>query len=219
GNCRVIVTGREPVDGPATIRIRLDRLDADSGLTVLRRSVGQQRVDEDPEATAALIRWCEGLPLALRAAASRLASKPHWTVADLVRRLADPDRRLAELDHRSVGLRDGLDASYRSLPADAAVMFRRLSLVDDEQVSPAQAAQLLTISPDEAEDLLERLVDAQLLEVADRDAEGRQRYRLSGLYRLYAYERARRDDPAAARQTVRERFGETGERTGGNLIR
>ncbi len=213
GNCRVIVTGREPVDGPATIRIRLDRLDADSGLTVLRRSVGQQRVDEDPEATAALIRWCEGLPLALRAAASRLASKPHWTVADLVRRLADPDRRLAELDHRSVGLRDGLDASYRSLPADAAVMFRRLSLVDDEQVSPAQAAQLLTISPDEAEDLLERLVDAQLLEVADRDAEGRQRYRLSGLYRLYAYERARRDDPAADRQTVRERFGEKGERT------
>lgn len=218
GNCRVIVTGREPVDGPAALRIRLDHLDPDTGLTVLRRAVGQ-RVDAEPAAAAALVRLCEGLPLALRAAAARLAAKPHWTVTDLVRRLDDPARRLAELDHRSVGLRDGLDASYRSLPADAAAMFRRLSLVDAERTGAGRAARLLAIGPDEAEDLLERLVDAQLLDVAGRDAEGRQRYRLSGLRRLYAYERVRRDDPAADRQVVRERLGEEGERTWWNLIR
>src|SRR5690606_36501013 len=48
GNCRVIVTGQEPVDGPATIRIRLDRLDADSGLKMLIRSVAQHLAKESP---------------------------------------------------------------------------------------------------------------------------------------------------------------------------
>jgi DNA-binding SARP family transcriptional activator/predicted nucleic acid-binding protein len=217
GNCRVIVTGREPVDGPATVRLRLDRLDSTTALTMLRRALADQRVEEDPVAAAELVRRCDGIPLALRAAAARLAAKPHWTIEDLVHRLEDPGQRLAELDYRGIGLLDSLDASYRCLPADAAAMFRRLSLVDAEEVGADRAALLLTVSPRQAEDLLEQLVDAQLLEVAGREPAGGQRYRLSGLYRLYAYERARRDDPAADRQAVRDRLGEKGERTWWNL--
>lgn len=213
GNCRVIVTGREPLEGPAAVRLRLAEMDQQQAVSLLRRAVGDSRVDDDPAAAARLGELCEGLPLALRVAAAKLATKPHWTVADLVHRLADCRRRLTELDHGGTGLTAGFELSYRAVPPDAAAMFRRLTLVDDDEVPAAAAASLLETSPAEAEDLLERLVDAHLLEVGGRDSGGRRRFRLRGLRRLYAQQRAWLDDTPADRHAVRSRLHESGTDT------
>ncbi|QSB16311.1 AfsR/SARP family transcriptional regulator [Natronosporangium hydrolyticum] len=206
GNCRVIVTGRETLDGPAAVRIRLAELDGGESTALLRRAVGDARVAADATAVAWLGELCDGLPLALRSAAARLAAKPHWSVGELAHRLADGQRRLTELDPGDTGLTAGFWLTYQSLPADAASMFRRLTLLSAHEVAAADAAPLLAIGPSAAEDLLERLVDAHLLEVGRRDEQGRRRFRLRGLRRLYAQQRAGLDDSPSDHRDVQERL-------------
>ncbi|MFD5416444.1 hypothetical protein ACFWJT_00140, partial [Streptomyces sp. NPDC127069] len=50
------------------------------------RSAGAGRVREEPGPVAELAALCGHLPLHLRAAATRLAARPQWSVAGLVAR-------------------------------------------------------------------------------------------------------------------------------------
>jgi hypothetical protein len=59
--------------------------------------------------------------------------------------------------------------------------------------------------PAEAEGLLERLVDAQLVEAAGQDQAGQLRYRLHDLLRLFARERLQLEEPGPAQQASLER--------------
>lgn len=208
GSCRVIVTCREPLHGSAAVRRRLARLSTPEAETMLRRAVGDERGDDEPAALTELVQLCDRLPLALRTAAARLAAKPHWTVCDLVRRLADRERRLAELEHSGGGVAAGLDLSYAALPAPSAVLFRRLSLLEPRAVPVPAAAALLQVDVREAEDLLEQLVDVDLVEAVERDEHGLPRFRLVGLRRLYAWQRARCDDSPEQRAAARARVGQ-----------
>src|SRR4051812_607827 len=150
-----------------------------------------------------LAHLCGRLPLALRIAASRLAAKPHWTLADLAGRLLDERRRLDELTHGSLAVRASMAPSYEALCPEAARLFRCLSLLDVPDFPASLATPLLGVSTDLAADLLERLVDARLAEVSGRDAAGRLRYRFNDLVRVYARERAWEiDGPEDCRATV-----------------
>lgn len=200
GTCRVVVTAREPLAGPAALRLRLAPLAPPQARSLLRLAVGDGRIDQEPGATSRLVEVCEGLPLALRAAAARLAAKPHWSVTELVRRLEDRERRLDELERGAPGVATGLELTYRTLPPPAATMFRRLALLRPPAVPACVAAGLLGVGPDEAEEVLEQLVDAQLVEAVGRDGQGRRRFRLDGLRRLYAQRCVARDDELAERR-------------------
>ncbi|MFJ2744325.1 BTAD domain-containing putative transcriptional regulator [Streptomyces sp. NPDC087440] len=193
GQSCVLVTGRDAMEaglaGDYSFQsLNLGALDESEATALLARVAGDDRVTADPVGAARLGALCDRLPLALRIAAARLAAKPHWSVRTLVTRLEDQRRRLDELSPDERGVRAGLRLSYRDLAPDAARMFRRLGLLSVPDFAAWAGAALLDIDPVDAEDLIEELVDAQLLEPRRAGADGQVRYRLQELVRLFARE-------------------------------
>ena len=164
--------------------------------------LGPQRVAADPAAAAAIVGHCGRLPLAIRIAGARLAARPAWSLARLAGRLADEHRRLDELAAGDLEVRASIDLSYRTLPERRQQAFRRLGLLEAPDFPSWVAAALLDLPAERADDLLDRLVDAQLLEIAGEDPTGQLRYRLHDLLRVYARECALGDDHPAERSAA-----------------
>ncbi|WP_078911560.1 AfsR/SARP family transcriptional regulator [Streptomyces sp. NRRL WC-3742] len=209
GRCCVLVTSRDPMQNLAGdygfVHLSLNTLEQDEATELLARVVGDDRLAADPAGTARLSALCDRLPLALRIAAARLAAKPHWSVRTLVSRLEDQHRRLDELSQGERGVRAGFRLSYRDLNERAARMYRLLGLLNVPDFSAWVGAALLDISPYDAEDLIEELVDAQLLEVLSDAATGRVRYRFQDLLRLFAYECAKEQEGEPERHSALQR--------------
>ncbi|GGZ08198.1 transcriptional regulator [Streptomyces geysiriensis] len=191
GGCCVLITGRANLDELMqkyrALRLRVAPLSDDESRETLTSVLRDARAEESPEATSRLAGLCGHTPLALRAAAARLLTKTHWRVLDLVRRLERSGDRLAELSIGDDSLRARLDRSMRELDPRVASAYRELSRLDDTDFDAAQAAQVLGTDLLEAEDLIETLVDAQLLEAVGRGgAWGEMRYRWQELVRLHA---------------------------------
>ena len=191
--CGVVVTSRRMVtalEGATHLRVAV--LDAGEALALLGRLAGPRRVAAEPEAAAEVARWCGHLPLALRIAGARLATRPAWPVAVVAERLADEQRRLDELELAEVGVRASFAVSFEQFqasqdPSDrtAATAFELLGVLDSPEVGVPVAARLLELPEEATERVLERLVDAHLLQTP---APGR--YRLHDLLRVYARELA-----------------------------
>ncbi|MEO6091367.1 MAG: tetratricopeptide repeat protein, partial [Umezawaea sp.] len=129
-----------------------------------------------------LAELCDGLPLALRIAAARLAVSPTLRVADFVAELDDEHGRLAAL-----GLEDGegpvraaLDASRRALPPLAARLLALLGLHPGPHVTPFVAAALVRVDAAQAQRALDSLAAANLLSVGEPG-----RYGAHDLVRVY----------------------------------
>ncbi|MFD7864517.1 BTAD domain-containing putative transcriptional regulator [Streptomyces sp. NPDC057682] len=213
GKCCVLVTSREQLEGlvtsPQRARVHLGALSEPEALRLLGHVVGTAKIDAVPGDSVRLAELCDRLPLALRIAAARLASKPHWTVRHLVARLSDERRRLDELSQGESQVRAGFALSYRYLPLDAARLYRRIGLLDAPDFTAWVGGALLDIDDLEAERLIEHLVDAQFLEVIGTDATGQLRYRFQNLLRLYARERAQEEEAEADRLAACERVFRT----------
>ncbi|MEU7293049.1 BTAD domain-containing putative transcriptional regulator [Streptomyces exfoliatus] len=213
GGCTVLVTSREQLEQlvtwPPSARILLGRLPKDRSLELLGGIVGEARILGGPAESARLVELCDRLPLALRIAAARLASKPHWSVRHLVTRLDDERRRLDELSQGELQVRAGFALSYRYLDREAARLYRLLGLLSVPDFTTWVGAALLDCGVLEAERLIEHLVDAQFLDIAGIDATGRLRYRFHDLMRLYASELARDEESEADRLAARDRFFRT----------
>ncbi|WP_328332885.1 ATP-binding protein [Streptomyces sp. NBC_00455] len=177
----------------------LEPLDAAGGLKLLAARCGQQAVDDEPAAAEQLVGLCAGLPVALQVAAARLMSTRRLTMAALAAELADETGRLAALSLRgehSVSAVFG--TSYAQLPPDAARLYRLLGWVPGRTFDTGTAAVAAGLPPATAQDLLDVLDDASLLE-ATPDG----RYRMHGLVRLHAREcAADEESPAARRQLI-----------------
>ncbi len=205
GECCVVVTSREALEDlvtwPPQARIQLRLLSEREAVGLLAAIAGESRIAAGPSDAVTLAHLCDRLPLALRIAAARLASRPHWTVRHMVTRLRDEQRRLDELSQDESQVRAGLELSYRYLSPDAACLYRRLGLLTSPDFTAWTAAALLDCPVPDAELFIEQLVDAQFLEVVGLDATGHTRYRLQNLLRLYAAE-------CAAHEESEERIGE-----------
>lgn len=199
--CGVIITSRAPLTGLAGAHhMVLDVFPDDEAIRMLAGVAGRQRVAAEPGPAGELSRLCGRLPLAVRIAGAKLAAKPHWALADMVSRLSDERQRLDELAFGSLEVRYGLEVSYQSLTARARLLFGRLALLDATEFAPWVGAALLDGPLAEAEDLMEDLADARLLEASGRDRAGQMRYHFHDLVRVYARERAETDDPARDRE-------------------
>ena len=196
----VLVTTRSRMpDLASTKLVDLNVLDADEALKLFVKVVGEERPAAEPEATAELLNACAGLPLAIRICAARLATRSGWTIQAMAERLRDVHRRLDEMRAGDLAVRASFQVSFASLPAstdkqgiDPAHAFCLLGLWQGASVSSVAAAALFGIPGYSAEDALEVVVDAHLLE---SPAPGR--YRFHDLLRVYAAERAAADLPAA----------------------
>ncbi|MEU9161628.1 BTAD domain-containing putative transcriptional regulator [Streptomyces sp. NPDC048424] len=193
--CAVLVTARHRLAGLGG-GVELPLLDEHSALGVLGRIAGAARLAAEPEAARELVRLCGGLPLALRIVGAELAALPHRGLARLAARLGDERSRLDVLD----GVRAGLRIGYRALPGDARALLRGLASLDAPDFAAWTAAAVLDRPPDPAEDALDALVAAHLLEVAGHDEAGQLRYRMHDLVRAFGRELA---GPAAGASVTR----------------
>ncbi|MFG1946727.1 BTAD domain-containing putative transcriptional regulator [Nonomuraea sp. NPDC048826] len=201
--CGVVVTSRNRLAGLAGAAfVDLGLLPPQSGFDLLARITGEDRVAADPDAAWRVVAQCGGLPLALRVAGARLASRRQWTVARLADRLADEHRRLDELAVGDQEVRASIGLSYRLLSEPARIMLRRLGLLGLPHFSVWSAAAAAETGLDEAEQVLEQLVDASLVDMTEPDPAGRIRYRLHDLIRLFAAERAVAEEPEPVRKAA-----------------
>ena len=204
--CAALVTSRVNLPGlEAAHPLTLDVLEPDQAVALLAKLAGPARVAAEPDAAQAIARLCGFLPLAVRVAGARLQSRPHRRLAVLAGRLADERRRLDELKTGDLEVRASVALSYRGCGEDERRLFRLLGLLDAPSFPAWMAATLLDAEPPEGEELLERLVDAQLVEAAGEDQAGQERYRLHDLLRAFARERLQDEEPGPARLAVLER--------------
>jgi DNA-binding SARP family transcriptional activator len=207
--CVVIATSRSRLPGlPGVNQFELAILDTESGLDLLRKVIGSERVRSEVAHAKQLIELCGGLPLALRIAAARLAARPHWSISQLTERLSDTTRRLDELVHGGLDVRSAITPAYNMLGEPAKALFRRLAAFQVADFAAWWAAPLLDIEFGAGEDALEELVDAHLLE-AECCRQGHWRYQFPELVDDCARERLFVEESAAERTAARERLLET----------
>lgn len=213
GGCAVLVTSRRPLAGlEAANTVALDVFTPIEAQELLVRLVGDDRLKAEPEAAEAIAVRCGHLPLAVRISGAKLATKAHWTLDEYADRLADERRRLDELVAGDLEVRSSVALSYRSLGGAEQRAVRLLGLLDAIAFAGWVLAPLLGLRlRDEAalediEDLVERLVDAQLLDVTGHDETGQVRYRFHDLLRDFARERVLDEEPAAIRSAAIERL-------------
>lgn len=148
--------------------------------------VGHARPDAEPEATRRLVELCDGLPLALRICAARLAARPQWPVARLVDRLDLGQGRLDEWSEGSLDLRTALRTSVLQLEPTLRPVLRALARAKPGSFTAAEAAELLRWSEERTQSALDALAEVWLLEVDTAYGAGATpyAYRCSPLVRL-----------------------------------
>jgi transcriptional regulator with XRE-family HTH domain/tetratricopeptide (TPR) repeat protein len=205
--CAVLITGRRRLAGlPGVVVVELDVLPTHEGVTLLGRVAGADRVAADPETAARVVELCDGLPLAIRVAGSRLAARPRWPLARLSTLLEDARLRLNELAAGDLAVRASIDLSYQALPGDDRTAWRRLALLELPVVPTwAAAAALDVYEPAVAEEAADRLADMSLLTFAGVDTDGSAAYRFHDLLRVYGQELAAVEDSAEERVGVLRR--------------
>lgn len=124
--CGVLVTSRRRLTGLLDARhIPVGALTTRQAVEILSHLAGRDRIAADPVAAKAVVAACSHLPLAVKIAAARLAARPYWPVAALADRLADEDRRLAELTAGDLDVRATLGRGLARLgPAERDLVLR-----------------------------------------------------------------------------------------------
>ncbi|MFK4227062.1 BTAD domain-containing putative transcriptional regulator [Streptomyces sp. NPDC019890] len=207
GNSSVMVTGRSRMTGlPGARFLYVDVLDLDESIEMLAAVVGEERVAAEPDAAAELVRMVGQLPLALRIIAARLAARPNWSLVWMLDRLSDERRRLDELAHGELVIRSSLALTYDGLAEDGRRLLRLLSVLEGGCIPTWAAAALLDTDLFRADDLLESLVDAQMLEIVGTGTSGGPRYKLHSLVQLFAREELERPREADEKEPALTRL-------------
>ena len=200
--CITVITSRSRLSGLVAIdgayRLTLEVFPEDEAIRLLQVITERYRANDTREEVAELARLCARLPLALRIAAERMASRPKMPLGDLIRDLRDE----SELwDALSTDDNDEADAvrtvfawSYRALTAEAARLFRLLGLHPGPDFGVAAAAALVGDTPSRTRRQLDVLVGAHLVEQVGQD-----RFRFHDLLRAYALDQAQAEETAASR--------------------
>ncbi|MDF5755246.1 helix-turn-helix domain-containing protein [Spongiactinospora sp. TRM90649] len=190
-SCTVIVTGRRRLAGLAgSKRLELEPFSGEESLELLRRILGADRVGAEPVPAYELTTLCHGLPLALRLVGTKLASRPHWKLADMVARLSDEARVLDEISYKNRELRRLLAGAIRRVDPIAQRILRRLGRSRESRWTAGRAAAILGMTLDETMELLECLVEERLLVAAPPSHRGEIVYEFPNLLGVYARELA-----------------------------
>jgi len=199
--CGVLVTSRaklSALEGAEALDLKV-MLETEA-LSLLRKLAGVRRVKDEPEAARRIVKLCGYLPLAIRITGGKLRDKPHWTLAEYASRLSDQRGRLKHLKLGDLEVRASFAISYEALDSADARLFRFLGLLVGPDFAPDVAGALVEAESTAAEEVLERLVEAQILEAA-----GRGRYKFHDLMRLFARQRLDEEEIAAEQQAARLR--------------
>lgn len=177
----------------------MDVLAPEESRLPLSRTLGEARVEADPQAAADLSRVCGHLPLALRICAANLDHNPWRTLREQAEELSDGDRltALSVTGDQATAVRNAFALSYEALQAPARRMFRHLALLPGPETGLPAVAVATGTTVREAARLLEGLTVAHLLREHQPG-----RYRLHDLIALYAAERLRLEETDAVRRSA-----------------
>ncbi|MEU4552044.1 AfsR/SARP family transcriptional regulator [Micromonospora violae] len=204
--CGVIVTSRHTLPGLVAAEgahpLALDLPSDDEARQLLVRRLGAQRVAAQPAAVDELIGRTARLPLALSIVAARAAAQPTFPLQAIADDLAASRGGLAALstDDAATDVRTVLSWSYRLLSADAARLFRQISLHPAGDISAAAVASLAGARPHLIRPALDELTRANLL--AEQSPN---RFRCHDLLRAYGEELTSALDGPADRRAARRR--------------
>lgn len=180
-----------------TAQLVLKPFRTDEALALLGSIIGRERLAAQYEDALELVAACGHLPLAVRIVATRLSARPAWTLGRLVVRLADEQRRLAELRIGALAIDAAFELGYEQLTIEQARAFRLVALAGTACIGIPAAAALIGVDDSTAEDVLESLTDAAMLESAKPG-----RYGYHDLVRVYARQQAVSHDPEEAAQAL-----------------
>jgi tetratricopeptide (TPR) repeat protein len=208
-SCLVLVTSRSRLSGlvarDGARRIQVDVLAPAAAVELLRGVTGERHQDDSSRELSELARLCACLPLALRIAAERAASRPQMPLGELISDLRDESELWAALSAEDDEEADAVHAvfawSYRALPQDAARLFCLLGLHPGPDFSVPGAAALAGESLNRTRHLLDVLVGAHLIE---QHAPGR--YQFHTLLRAYSADRAQHLEDMQVIGTARARL-------------
>lgn len=194
----VLVTSRARLATvPAVHTVVLRPMSDEEAAALLAETAGAERIAAEPSAARDLVRHCAGLPLAVRIAGARLASRTHWPVARMAAQLAEPRSRLAALSYGDLDLSRTLTRALPPLrPATRAVL-PWLAKMGPGPFTARLAGDVVGLAETEAERALEDLVDASLIrpETGGGDAQEADRYRFHPLVLLLADSLPRAENP------------------------
>lgn len=182
----VVVTSRRSLAGLEGVRrLRLGPLRREESIAFLHRLIPQAASGED--ALGEVAGLCDDIPLALRVVGNRIASRPAWTVDDLLGRMRTSEDRLRLLVAGDLAVEAAISLSYDELDPRTAALFRWISLIDGRTFGAHLAAAAVRSSDlAEVESRLDDLTDLGMLE-----ARGGDRYRLHDLMRLFGRSKLR----------------------------
>jgi tetratricopeptide (TPR) repeat protein len=172
----VLVTSRHTMPGAVprgAELVRLPPLRPEASTDLLTAVLGQ-RISTDPDATTRIVQLCDGVPLALHLVAAHLAvhtTRPPAAIAD---QLAADYARLDQTTTQTRSIEGALHVSYRNLTSAASRLHRLATQHEGPDFTAAVAAAAADISTTTAQQLLDELVLANLLE------EHNNRYRYLG---------------------------------------
>jgi DNA-binding SARP family transcriptional activator len=184
----LIVTSLLPLPVSGAV-ICLEPLSVEEGTGLLARMAGADRVAGSRAAAEQIVRACGGLPLAIKAAGSRLAATPTLSLDHLGQQLVNHDTRLDLLRYGKLDVRARYHCSYRQLADRDQAAFRLISLLRQSSFTADEVSPLLGQESENAEQLLARLADRHLLRAAPDGDGGPVRYEFHELTWLYARER------------------------------
>ncbi|KOX27164.1 MULTISPECIES: hypothetical protein [unclassified Streptomyces] len=186
----VVVTSQGPIhdlDGVAMAEVPVEPLTVEDAVRLLGHIVDDPRLGAEPDAVADLARGCGGLPAALQVAGQWVRKYRRRSLSRLVSELTE------QLYEKGIPMVEAVwDAAYEGLGPEAARLYRLLSCYPGPVVPVSAATVLLGGGPLTAEDALEELESAGLLE---NRPEG---HRMHDLLRGHADRRAREADPEGA---------------------
>ena len=181
-----LITSRNDLSGLSGAGyLGLGTLGEDSSLELLAQVLGPERVLSEPQEALEVARLCGGLPLALRVVGARMLSRRRWTFAHVVRRLAEQNRRLQELQIDGQSVEAAINLSYKDLAGDPHRAFLLLGAAFGRSVDLHGAAALLGVEPEDADEILQDLVSVCLLDEPHADV-----YRFHDLVGDFARQRS-----------------------------
>ncbi|UVS80573.1 Regulatory protein AfsR [Actinokineospora sp. UTMC 2448] len=178
-------------------RVTVDVFTPDDAVRLVTQVVGEVRTEAEPEGVRELVSLCALLPLAVRVAATRVASRPFLSVADVVEEIRGEQRGLIGVDGSWQGLggvRSVFDWSYHRLDPDHARVFRLLGLHPVPEFSTHAVAALTAQDVRATARVLEGLAEHHLVEPV-----ARHRFRMHDLLHDYVAYRADLDETPVAR--------------------
>ncbi|MCK7624220.1 winged helix-turn-helix domain-containing protein [Streptomyces sp. RS10V-4] len=184
-SCLVVVTSRNGLAGliarDGARRIVLDGMAEEDGLRLFGRIAGEPFTARHRPSVRRLVAACDGLPLALRIAATRIKVAPSPEDALACFENGDPVDFLELPGDRESSLRTVIGWSYDALPPEAAHVFMALGLQEARVVTLPLATGLSGMDRPECRRALHALADAGLLREVAPD-----HFRLDALILAYA---------------------------------